>query len=180
MRIRSHCCVRSRRLRNTRRLHRQRVLGRNQKAVVQWSQPKASQEKFELYVRYQLARHKDFGDDPLLMVRQNLAVAMIRQMYMNPQSSLELTVSENGRVLAFATFDATDDSLSAVYSVFEPEMPERSLGTLNVLLAIQKVKDLGLQYLNLGLYLEKHPKMSYKANFGPAEVYEGFSWKTKH
>jgi arginyl-tRNA--protein-N-Asp/Glu arginylyltransferase len=105
---------------------------------------------------------------------------MIRQMYMNPQSSLELTVSENGRVLAFATFDATDDSLSAVYSVFEPEMPERSLGTLNVLLAIQKVKDLGLQYLNLGLYLEKHPKMSYKANFGPAEVYEGFSWKTKH
>lgn len=157
-----------------------RVLGRNQKAVVQWSQPKASQEKFELYVRYQLARHKDFGDDPLLVVRQNLAVAMIRQMYMNPQSSLELTVSENGRVLAFATFDATDDSLSAVYSVFEPEMPERSLGTLNVLLAIQKVKDLGLQYLNLGLYLEKHPKMSYKANFGPAEVYEGFSWKTKH
>jgi len=156
-----------------------RVLGRNQKAVVQWSQPKASQEKFELYVRYQLARHKDFGDDPLLVVRQNLAVAMIRQMYMNPQSSLELTVSENGRVLAFATFDATNDSLSAVYSVFEPEMPERSLGTLNVLLAIQKVKELGLQYLNLGLFLENHPKMSYKANFGPAEVYEGFSWKTK-
>lgn len=156
-----------------------RVLARNERVIVDWAPAKATQEKFELYVRYQLARHKDFGDEPLLVVRQNLAVAMIRQMYMNPQSSLELTVRENGQVLAFATFDVTDDSLSAVYSVFEPDMPERSLGTLNILLALQQVKNLGLKYLNLGLYLENHPKMSYKANFGPAEVYQGFAWRTK-
>ncbi len=154
-----------------------RVLTRNKGVEILWAQPKASQEKFELYVRYQLARHKDFGDDSLLAVRQNLAVAMIRQMYMNPASSLELTVKENGQVLTFATFDVTEDSLSAVYSVFEPEMPDRSLGTLNILLALEKVRLLGLKFLNLGLYLQKHPKMSYKGNFGPAEVYQGFSWK---
>lgn len=156
-----------------------RVLARNNLVDVRWAPAKASQEKFELYVRYQLARHKDFGDEPLLVVRQNLAVAMIRQMYMNPQTSLELTISEGDRVLGFATFDVTEDSLSAVYSVFEPEMPERSLGTLNILLSLQQVKAMGLKYLNLGLYLEEHPKMSYKGNFGPAEVYRGFSWKPK-
>lgn len=156
-----------------------RVLARNAACEIDWAAPKASQEKFELYVRYQLSRHKNSGDETILSIRQELAVAMIRQMYMNPQSSLELTVRENGQVRAFATFDVTDDSLSAVYSVFEPDLPERSYGTLNILLALRQVKELGLKYLNLGLYLENHPKMSYKANFGPAEVYQGFAWKPK-
>jgi leucyl-tRNA---protein transferase len=98
-------------------------------------------------------------------------------MYMNPSSSLELTVREGGQVLTFATFDVTEDSLSAVYSVFEPDVPHRSLGTLNVLLALKHVQQLRLKYLNLGLFLQDHPKMSYKANYGPAEVYRDFSWR---
>lgn len=155
-----------------------RVLTRNSGIEVSWAVPKASQEKFELYVRYQLARHKDFGDESVLVIRQNLAVAMIRQMYMNPTSSLELTVRENGQVLTFATFDVTEDSLSAVYSVFEPDVSHRSLGTLNILLALQHVQQLGLKFLNLGLFLQDHPKMSYKANYGPAEIYRDFAWRS--
>lgn len=50
-------------------------------------------------------------------------------------------------------------------------------GTLNILLAIEKTKELNLPFLNLGLYLAGHEKMAYKKKFGPAEVYVGFSWK---
>ncbi len=153
-----------------------RTLKRNAAAQVVWAEPKPTQEKFELYVRYQLDRHKDFGEKSLLTVRKQLATAMIQQMYMNPKDTLELTVSENDVVIAFAIFDVTDDAMSAVYSVFEPGLADRSLGTFNILCGMEKVRQLNLPWLNLGLYLAEHEKMAYKSNFGPAEVYRRFSW----
>jgi arginyl-tRNA--protein-N-Asp/Glu arginylyltransferase len=152
-----------------------RTLKRNAAAVVEWDTPRPTQEKFELYVRYQLDRHKD-EEIPSLTLRKNLAAAMIRQMYMNPADTLELTVTEQDRVIGFAIFDVTDDALSAVYSVFEPGMPERSLGTFNILCGIEKVRQLKLPWLNLGLYLQEHEKMAYKANFGPAQIYRKYAW----
>ncbi len=148
---------------------------RNADLEVAWARPQPTQEKFELYVRYQLTRHKDMDESP--DVRRELAMAMVSQMYMNPADSIELTILRGGVVLGYAIFDRTLDSLSAVYSVFDPDETVRSLGTLNILLAIEKTKELGLPYLNLGLYLAGHEKMAYKKNFGPAEVYVGFSWK---
>lgn len=154
-----------------------RTLKRNDNAKVMWAAPKPTQEKFELYLRYQFGRHKELEQESELQLRKELAVAMIRQMYMNPADSLELVIRENDRVIGFATFDVTDDSLSAVYSVFDPELAERSLGTLNILLGIQKTRELGLPYLNLGLYLDGHEKMAYKAKFFPAEIYRDYAWR---
>lgn len=152
-----------------------RTMKRNADLEVAWARPQPTQAKFELYVRYQLTRHKDMDESP--DVRRELAMAMVSQMYMNPADSIELTILRGGVVLGYAIFDRTLDSLSAVYSVFDPDETVRSLGTLNILLAIEKTKELGLPYLNLGLYLAGHEKMAYKKNFGPAEVYVGFSWK---
>lgn len=98
-------------------------------------------------------------------------------MYNNPASSLELVLREGKQVLGFAIFDVTQNALSAVYSVFEPTLARRSLGTLNILLAIEKCRALRLPYLNLGLYLARHSKMAYKANFTPAQVYHKYSWQ---
>ena len=152
-----------------------RTLKRNADLSVEWQKPRPTQEKFELYVRYQLARHKDVPEDQAL--RKDLAVAMVSQMYLNPDQTLELMIRDSSGLLGFAIFDRTLDSLSAVYSVFEPDERGRSLGTFNILCAIEKARALNLPYLNLGLYLANHEKMSYKHDFQPAEVYSGFSWK---
>lgn len=99
------------------------------------------------------------------------------QMYLNPDGALELTLRLGGELIGFAIFDRTLDSLSAVYSVYDYALEKRSLGILAILSAIQKCAELKLPFLNLGLYLEQHPKMAYKADFTPAQVYKGFSWK---
>jgi arginine-tRNA-protein transferase len=153
-----------------------RVLKKNSAAEVHWAPPQPTREKFELYVRYQLARHNS-ADAAQSRTRRQLATTMIRQMYTNPPTTLELTIVENGRVIGFAIFDRTLDSLSAVYSVFDPDLADRSLGTLNILLAIEKAKSERLPYLNLGLWLKHHPKMAYKRNFQPAEIYRNFGWR---
>ncbi|HNE19381.1 MAG TPA: arginyltransferase [Turneriella sp.] len=153
-----------------------RVLKKNSAVEAHWGTPQPTQEKFELYVRYQLSRHKE-TDVPVTELRRQLAAAMVRQMYTNPPTTLELTTTENGKVVGFAIFDRTLDALSAVYSAFEPDEPERSFGTLNILLAIEKARVERLPYLNLGLWLEHHPKMAYKRNFQPAEIYRQYRWR---
>jgi leucyl-tRNA---protein transferase len=155
----------------------QRVRRINADLSVTWAKPQATQEKFELYVRYQKQRHKEGNQLSARAFREEMMLAMIQQMYMNPASTLEMTLALGEKVIGFAIFDQTNDSLSAVYSVFDPEMTDRSLGTLNILLAIEKAQSLSLPYLNLGLYLEGHVKMNYKSRFGPAEIYREFQWR---
>ncbi|MFZ5630222.1 MAG: arginyltransferase [Spirochaetota bacterium] len=154
-----------------------RVRTRNAAVTAEWAAPQPTQEKFELYVRYQLGRHKE-ATLSLNDLRRQFAAAMIRQMYSNPPTTLELTTRENGLLVGFAIFDRSLDSLSAVYSVYEPDLPGRSFGTLNILLAIEKAKAECLPYLNLGLWLEHHPKMAYKKNFQPAEIYRQYRWRS--
>jgi arginine-tRNA-protein transferase len=154
-----------------------RVLKKNSAVEAQWDKPQPTREKFELYVRYQLGRHKE-STLSLHDLRRQFAAAMIQQMYTNPATTLELTTRENGRLVGFAIFDRSLDSLSAVYSVYEPDLPQRSFGTLNILLAIEKAKAERLPYLNLGLWLEHHPKMAYKKNFQPAEIYRHYRWRS--
>lgn len=153
-----------------------RTLRRNAAVEIFWGTPKATAEKFELYVRYQMSRHIEMGSRPPSSLRNNLASAMLRQMYNNPASSLELVLREGKKLLGFAIFDVTENALSAVYSIFDPTLARRSLGTFNILQSIEKCRELQLPYLNLGLYLAHHPKMAYKANFTPAQIYRNFSW----
>lgn len=150
-----------------------RILRRNAQLESRWDTPQPSREKFELYVRYQLFRHKNGSG----VTQRELATAMLTQMYTNPDDTLELVLHEGKKLVAFAIFDRSADSLSAVYSVYDPAAKKRSLGTLCILLAIGKARELGLPYLNLGLWLKDHPKMSYKQNFQPAEIYCGRHWR---
>jgi len=161
--------------RMTRRFRR--TLKRNADLAIRWAKPRPSREKFDLYLRYQLTRHKEWDALSEQGMKRALAETMIQQMYMNPEDSIELTILLDNRVIGFAVFDRTLDSLSAVYSVFDPQAKARSLGTLNILLAIERTRELQLPYLNLGLYLAGHEKMSYKANFQPAEIYHHHQWR---
>ena len=61
------------------------------------------------------------------------------------------------------------DGLSMVYSFFDPEVAERSLGTFMILDHIAQARALGLHYLYLGYWVEGSRKMDYKARFRPQE-----------
>ncbi|HRP69163.1 MAG TPA: arginyltransferase [Turneriella sp.] len=153
-----------------------RTFQRNADLTLQWYTPLPTEEKFQLYLKYQLARHKS-NEEYSRSLRKILLQAMIEQMYTNPIDSIELTIYKEEKVIGFAIFDVLEDSLSAVYSVFDPDYHVRSLGTFNILQSIEKTCALGLPYLNLGLYLEFHEKMNYKSKFTPAEIYINHAWR---
>ena len=72
-------------------------------------------------------------------------------------------------MLAVALTDVLSDGLSMVYSFFEPDEGDRSLGTFMILDHIERAKRMGLPYVYLGYWVPGSRKMDYKGRFLPRE-----------
>ena len=55
-----------------------------------------------------------------------------------------------------------------VYSFFDPDYADRSLGTFMILDHIARARKMGLPYVYLGYWVEGSRKMDYKRRFQPA------------
>ncbi|PKA03499.1 arginyltransferase, partial [Leptospira ellisii] len=98
--------------------NKRRLLKRNGDLELRWSAPKLSEEKETLYLKYQRIRYESFvrhESDPELLrgMRWNL--------FESAENSVELTIRLGSRLLGFMILDHASDSLSAVYSVYDPE-----------------------------------------------------------
>ena len=61
------------------------------------------------------------------------------------------------------------DGLSMVYSFFDPDEADRSLGTFMILDHIERASRMGLPYVYLGYWVAGSRKMDYKGRFLPQE-----------
>jgi leucyl-tRNA---protein transferase len=142
--------------------------------------PGFQHEHYELYLRYQTARHQatDAGTDTrgdsqaqydqfLLQSHVNTHLVEFREP--SPQGGL-------GALKMVSVIDLLTDGLSAVYTYFEPE-PHASFGTYNVLWQIAQAQQLQLPYLHLGYWVQQNPKMAYKARFKPHELRLNGVWQ---
>ena len=75
----------------------------------------------------------------------------------------------SGALVAACLTDILADGLSMVYSFYEPDEAERSLGTFMILDHLDRAQRLGLPHLYLGYWVEGSKKMAYKARFRPQE-----------
>ena len=73
--------------------------------------------------------------------------------------------------------DVLDDGLSMVYSFYDPDRANDSLGTYMILDHIQIAREAGLPYVYLGYWVPGSQKMGYKAKFSGLEIYVGGAWE---
>ena len=83
----------------------------------------------------------------------------------------------DGRLLAVAVTDVTDEALSAVYTFYDPDEAARSLGTFAILEQVAWARRTGRAHVYLGYWIAGHPKMDYKRRFQPLEGFDGRSWQ---
>jgi leucyl-tRNA---protein transferase len=129
------------------------------------------QAHFDLYRRYQTARH---GDGDMANHVESDYQSFLFADWCNTQL-VEMRLDE--RLLGVAVLDVVDDGLSAVYSFFDPDLPSRSLGVQALLWGIDEVCTRGLEWLYLGYWIEACGKMSYKSEYLPQQRFYDGQWE---
>ena len=133
-------------------------------------QARCTDENFELYRRYVNTQHSGGGmDQPEKADFESFLLCD-----WSHSDLLELRLA--GRLLAVAVTDRLSSGLSAVYTFWDPDHAERSLGTYAILKQIQRARLESLPYLYLGYWIKEHPKMNYKAGFRPIEMFRDGNW----
>jgi len=80
------------------------------------------------------------------------------------------------RLIAVAVTDIMTNGLSAVYTFYEPEFNQRSLGVMAVLWQAAEAKRRKLPSLYLGYWIKECTKMRYKEEFSPLEMFIDNLW----
>lgn len=131
-------------------------------------------EKFQLYTRYQLDVHHEEKDDPNKFKRFLCSSPLKREELDNKEMGCFHMVHRiDGRLVAYGVVDNLPGGLSSVYFIYEPEFKFLSLGVVGALKEIEFVQQQlseRYRYYYLGYYIDNCQKMRYKAEYAPAEL----------
>lgn len=151
-----------------------RVLEANRDLVGAPLAARPTSEQYSLFRGYLDSRHSAGGmadmnvlDYTMMIEDSHVETRLVEYRRRGPDTAI------NGRgtgpLLAVCLTDVLTDGLSMVYSFYDHEHAERSLGTFMILEHIERARRLGLPYLYLGYWVEGSRKMSYKARYLPQE-----------
>lgn len=128
-------------------------------------------EAFALYQKYLGHRHPGGGmDDP------------------SPEKYLSFLSCEwahtefvqfrwQGQLIAVAAQDMLTRGLSSVYTFFDPDFADISLGRYALLWQITEAQRRNLPWLFLGYWIGESQKMSYKQEYRPIELFQKGRWQ---
>src|ERR1700722_5129451 len=118
---------------------------RNGDLLVTIAKPQLTEEKYELYRRYQALRHN--GD-----MEEN-AQSLDGFLYQSPVSTVEFVYRDNpARLVAVGICDVCERSVSSVYFFFDPAESQRGLGNFGALTEIDYAASLKIPYWYVGYW----------------------------
>ena len=176
-------CVSVRVLVNEFKLSRnlQRVSRRNADLVGTAIPAQANSEQYSLFRGYLDARHRDGGmadmsmlDFSMMIEDSHVQTRVIEYRRRGVDSFI--TGRGEGPLVAVCLTDILSDGLSMVYSFYDSEEADRSLGTYMILDHIERAKRMGLPHVYLGYWVDGSRKMAYKARFLPQERLQMGGW----
>ncbi len=144
------------------RRHR-RLQKRNQDLTATVAQPNNQDEVWALYARYITLRH--FDGDMYPPSRDQFVNFLVE----GREEAQFIEYRLRGRLAAVAVIDQLQDSLSAIYTFFDPDLEQRSLGSYAIIDIIERAVTAGLPYVYLGYWIGDSAKMRYKAEFLPQQ-----------
>ena len=158
-----------------------RVAERNDDVIGDMRASHPTSEQYSVFRSYLDARHRDGGmadmtvlDYAMMIEDSHVDTRLIEYRRRGPDSAINGRGA--GNLLAVALTDVLSDGLSMVYSFFDPEDGDRSLGTFMILDHIARAKAMGLAYVYLGYWVPGSRKMDYKGRFLPQERLMPSGW----
>lgn len=143
-----------------------RARARNADLTVRLTPVAITDERAELYRKYITTRHNGMMSGSRREFEQFVGAS--------PVDTCELECRLGRRLVSVGTIDRTPAAWNCVYCYFDPELSWRSLGTFNVLQAIELCGDhcpAGNEaHIYLGYWIAGSKTMAYKTNFRPHEL----------
>lgn len=147
-----------------------RTLRSNEDLDIRYLPAAFRSEHFELYRRYLNVRHPGGGmDDPTPESYMSFLTCSWATTWF-------VEMRQGDSLLAVAVVDELRDALSAVYTFFDPDYANRSLGRFAVLFEIEQARRQGLNWLYLGYWISNCTKMRYKNEYQPLQYFRDGYW----
>ena len=129
-------------------------------------------EHYALYTRYLSQRHPGGGmDNPTPETyMQFLTASWATTVF------YEMRLRDTQKLVGVAVVDVMDNAFSAVYTFYNTEFANRSLGKFAILFEIDQARKHGYRWLYLGYWIDKCQKMTYKNEYQPLEYYRNNDW----
>ena len=157
-----------------------RVAERNSDLVAEMRVPVPTSEQYSVFRGDLDSRHRDGGmadmtvlDYAMMIEDSHVDTRIIEYRRRGPNTGI---TGRSGQIVAVALTDVLSDGLSMVYSFFEPDEGDRSLGTFMILDHIDRAIRMGLPYVYLGYWVAGSRKMDYKGRFLPQERLMPSGW----
>lgn len=132
--------------------------------------PKVDAVRLTLYNRHKLERGLSRSGDATgeLAYRQWLVDSLC------PTVEVDYWLAD--RLIAVSIVDLGATAASSVYHYFDPDESKRSLGVFSALAEMAWLKQRGLRWYYLGLYVHACDRLNYKAEYRPHERRVGGQW----
>ena len=141
-----------------------RVLRKNEDVEVQIATPSFDSDRHAMFKRH--AERFDFGKpDSIYTFLGHEGIVTDVQ---------EVSVYVEGRLAAASYFDVSENSISSIYAMFEPDFSKRSLGIFTMLKEIEFAKASGKKLLYQGYAYYGESFYDYKKHFSGSEYYDWF------
>lgn len=126
---------------------------------------------FDLYYRYQQARHSDgIMCDPSVTKYKSFIDSTFADTRL-------LVLYDEEKPVSVTVIDLMHDGFSAVYTFYDPDYHQNSLGTFAILSSLDICYKYGFDYVYLGFWVADSQKMNYKTKFQPLEGYINNRWQ---
>lgn len=152
----------------------QRVLKRGDaELTVEFGPVCADEERVRLFNRHRNLRQLDRGDGPV--DPSGYSSFLVDSCC----PTLEMSIRHGERLISISVIDVGQQSLSAVYTHFDPDFSRFSPGTYAILKQIQHALETGRTFVYLGMYVAQNQHLNYKARFVPQERFIRGNWEPR-
>lgn len=161
-----------------------KIIEGNERFQIKNETAEFTEEKYELYVKYQAEIHEDhktskksfkrFLCDTPFMESAKISSDHKTEKY----GAIHQCYYLDSKLIAIAVLDVLPSGLSSVYLIYDPGHRDMEIGKLSALLELVYCNDyLGLDHYYMGFIIESCQKMVYKKKFG-CEVLDlrDYSW----
>ena len=151
-----------------------RILSKNSDIVRVVNPPLATDAQYDLFKQYITARHPNGGmsdmdaDDFTAMIEETNVESKLIEYYAKKNGELEL--------ISFSLVDILDDGISMVYSVFNPYLKERSLGTYMIIDHNRLALEMNLSLFIWAIGLKEALKWTIRKGLVLFEVFTEDKW----